>query len=98
MGGDQVAGPQRTGADVSRARPRASQQEAATVQETLGGDATGRRWLVGGKRSGLEDIPLQITLSMPWKKARKYIKEDVRYRNFTDSDYVREQYDGVCMV
>lgn len=27
---------------------------------------------------------------MPWKRARKLIKEDMRYKSFTDSDYVRE--------
>ena len=31
----------------------------------------------------------QITLVMPWKKARKLIKEDPRYKNFTESDHVR---------
>ena len=31
-------------------------------------------------------IPHQITLTMPWKKARKLIKEDPRYKNFGDSD------------
>ncbi len=30
----------------------------------------------------------QIALNMPWRKARKLIKEDVRYKNFTDSDHV----------
>ena len=27
---------------------------------------------------------------MPWKKARKLIKEDPRYKNFGDSDHVSE--------
>ena len=36
----------------------------------------------------------QITLTMPWKKARKLIKEDPRYKNFGDSDERREaEYD-----
>ena len=30
----------------------------------------------------------QITLTMPWKKVRKLIKEDPRYKNFGDSDHV----------
>ena len=33
----------------------------------------------------------QITLTMPWKKARKLIKEDPRYKNFGDSDEVSTQ-------
>ena len=33
---------------------------------------------------------LQISLKMPWKKARKLIKEDPRYKNFGDSDHVCE--------
>lgn len=28
---------------------------------------------------------------MPWKKARKYIKEDYRYKNYSDSDHVSYQ-------
>uniref|UniRef100_A0A1X7VJW6 Transcription elongation regulator 1 n=3 Tax=Amphimedon queenslandica TaxID=400682 RepID=A0A1X7VJW6_AMPQE len=32
----------------------------------------------------------KITLTMPWKKARKYIKEDYRYKNYSDSDHDRE--------
>ena len=28
---------------------------------------------------------------MPWKKARKLIKEDPRYKNFGDSDHVSER-------
>lgn len=31
---------------------------------------------------------IQITLKLSWKKARKYIKDDIRYKNFADSDYV----------
>ena len=38
---------------------------------------------------------MQVTLNMPWKKARKQIKDDVRYINFTDSDYVSCQ--GICL-
>ena len=33
----------------------------------------------------------QITLDMPWKKAKKLIREDPRYKNFTESDHVRLQ-------
>jgi len=40
-------------------------------------------------RKLLEETP-QITLTMPWKKARKLIKEDPRYKNFGDSDHVSE--------
>lgn len=44
-------------------------------------------------RKLLEETP-QITLTMPWKKARKYIKEDPRYKHFSDSDHRREaEYD-----
>ena len=39
------------------------------------------------KTATVESInPTQITLTMPWKKARKLIKEDPRYKNFGDSD------------
>ncbi len=31
---------------------------------------------------------LQITLMMPWKKARKLIKDDPRYKKYSDSDEV----------
>ena len=34
---------------------------------------------------------LQISLVMPWKKARKLIRDDPRYKNFTESDHVRLQ-------
>ncbi|CAI8016988.1 Transcription elongation regulator 1, partial [Geodia barretti] len=30
----------------------------------------------------------QISLVMPWKKARKLIREDPRYKNFSESDHV----------
>ena len=33
----------------------------------------------------------QISLVMPWKKARKLIRDDPRYKNFTESDHVRLQ-------
>jgi transcription elongation regulator 1 len=36
----------------------------------------------------------QISLVMPWKKARKLIREDPRYKNFAESDHRREaEYD-----
>ena len=42
-------------------------------------------------------VPLQITLTMSWKKAKKLIKEDARYKAFSDDDHVRlkagSQYD-----
>ena len=31
---------------------------------------------------------VQISLTMPWRKARKLIKEEVRYKNYGDSDQV----------
>ena len=34
----------------------------------------------------------QISLTMPWKKARKLIKEDPRYKAFGDSDNVSQRY------
>lgn len=34
----------------------------------------------------------QISLTMPWKKARKLIKEDPRYKAFGDSDNVNQRY------
>ncbi|XP_064382447.1 transcription elongation regulator 1-like isoform X2 [Halichondria panicea] len=44
-------------------------------------------------RKLLEETP-QISLTMPWKKARKLIKEDPRYKAFGDSDNGRErEYD-----
>ena len=33
--------------------------------------------------------PCQISLIMPWKKARKLIKDDPRYKNYGDTDHVR---------
>ena len=36
-------------------------------------------------------FPFQITLVMSWKKAKKLIKEDPRYKNYTDSDHVRSR-------
>ena len=33
----------------------------------------------------------QISLVMPWKKAKKLIRDDPRYKNFTESDHVRLQ-------
>ena len=34
-------------------------------------------------------VSLQITLTMSWKKAKKLIKEDPRYKAFSDDDHVR---------
>ena len=34
---------------------------------------------------------------MPWKKARKLIKEDPRYKNFGDSDHVSEHNSVECL-
>ena len=34
---------------------------------------------------------------MPWKKARKLIKEDPRYKNFGDSDHVSEHNSVKCL-
>ena len=33
--------------------------------------------------------PCQISLVMSWKKARKLIKDDPRYKNYGDTDHVR---------
>ena len=47
-------------------------------------------------------VPLQITLTMSWKKAKKLIKEDARYKAFSDDDHVRlkasSQYDTDASV
>ena len=37
----------------------------------------------------LSSMLTQISLDMPWKKAKKLIREDPRYKNFTESDHVR---------
>lgn len=29
---------------------------------------------------------------MPWRKARKYIKDDVRYKGFSDNDHVSTSF------
>ena len=37
---------------------------------------------------------LQISLTMSWKKAKKHIKDDPRYKAFSDDDHVRV----VCLL
>lgn len=41
---------------------------------------------------------MQISLTMPWRKARKLIKEDPRYKNYGDSDQVGAPFINLFVV
>ena len=106
LGTDQAAGSRREGTALPGPCAGAGQQKENALQEAAGGDTSGQCGTslglhfkgVGSLSLYCLSSPPQITLDMPWRKARKLIKEDMRYKSFTDSDYVSSVVARACRL